>query len=64
VVVAEIRTVQSMNVQSTRRGNEEAGAPTGTTGTMYESERTVVPTKYAGDATHTSEIDTATDRYH
>ena len=57
--MAEIRTVHSKNASSTKR---EEGR-TGTTGTLYESARTIMPTKYAGDATHTSEIDTATDRY-
>jgi hypothetical protein len=30
--------------------------------TIYESTREAVSHKYAGDATHTSEIDTETDR--
>ena len=30
--------------------------------TVYESKRELLPAKYAGDATHTSEIDTSTDR--
>ena len=30
--------------------------------TVYESSKEIVPQAYAGDATHTSEIDTATER--
>ncbi len=33
------------------------------TTTVYDSTRDIAPMSYAGDATHTSEIDTAADRY-
>ena len=53
--------MQSKNVQTTKKHTEE-GKGSSSQGTFYESTRSVVPAKYAGDATHTSEIDTATDR--
>lgn len=61
VLVADVRSVQSKNVQSTKRvmdGRDESIS----SGSVYESSRSIVPEKYAGDATHTSEIDTETDR--
>jgi len=62
VVVCEIRTNHAMKAQTTKRTADDGNERDAITGTMYQSERTVMPTKYAGDATHTSEIDTAPDR--
>lgn len=68
VVVAEVRSVSSKNIQTTKRsGDGGAGDSDGTAankkvGTLFESSRNIVPVQYAGDATHTSEVDTATDK--
>mmetsp|Transcript_41606 Transcript_41606/g.68233 ORF Transcript_41606/g.68233 Transcript_41606/m.68233 type:complete len:233 (-) Transcript_41606:2-700(-) len=57
--VAKVQITQKrINAFSTTSGSKEGMQQAG----VYESTREVVPTKYAGDATYTTEIDTATDR--
>ena len=55
----EVRQISGQNVISTQKDD---GSKDITGSTVYESSREIVAHKYAGDATHTSEIDTATDR--
>lgn len=60
IVKAEIRQTSGGIAATTHNG----GASREISGTtIYESTREVVAHKYAGDATHTSEIDTETDRF-
>ena len=42
--------------------SSEASSLTSSVTTIYRSTREAAPQTYAGDATHTSEIDTAADR--
>ena len=57
---AEVRQISGSNVETTQKSGK-SNEITGTT--VYESAREIVAFKYAGDATHTTEIDTATDRF-
>lgn len=68
IMKPKIRTlpINTPTIQSTKGNNKEDNNlsmnTTTTTTTVYSSTREIVPKKYAGDATHTTEIDTATDR--
>jgi len=59
IVRADIRPKKSDITHATTKQSSEG---TTTASTVYASSREVVPQQYAGDATHTSEIDTAADR--
>jgi hypothetical protein len=68
IVKPQIRTIAPKTIQSTKalttseesnNGDENQG-----TSLAYSSTREIVPKKFAGDATHTIEVDTATDRSH
>ena len=70
IMKPQIRTISSKTIQSTKSIHEEKslkergseGQEEVTPALAYSSTREIVPKKYAGDATHTIEIDTATDR--
>lgn len=56
-VVISKRKIPEANFISTKKVSMESAVTT-----IYQSSRDVAPVSYAGDATHTSEIDTAIDR--
>lgn len=62
IVIASKKKLSEPNFQSSTKKDTGNKATTSSVTTIYESLRDVAPQSYAGDATHTSEIDTATDR--
>jgi hypothetical protein len=62
IIKPQIRTIAPKTIQSTKATTVEDNNDDQATALAYSSTREIVPKKYAGDATHTIEIDTATDR--
>jgi PDZ domain-containing secreted protein len=53
---------QGFHSSSTVKKNDESSGLGSVVTTVFESSRELVPQSYAGDATHTTEVDTAHDR--
>lgn len=58
VTKVDVSTTKGLQATTISRPSDSAVQ----TGTVFKSTREVLPQSYSGDATHTSEIDTSTDR--